>query len=128
MADESHATLKSLNCFTDLFQGSNLPWTYVHYIWCDSDITFSRGLHTKNCDSTVFLYNVCILVAKSMWGGWIRKLCPSGKSSLNHCCDHALAATCHDANVHIPRAMARAVNAQSCLNSCTCIVYFRIRI
>ena len=32
MDDESHVTLKSLNCFTDLFQGSNLPWTYVAYI------------------------------------------------------------------------------------------------
>ena len=30
---------------------------------------------------SVFLYNYCILVAKSMWGGWRRKLCPSGKSS-----------------------------------------------
>ena len=30
---------------------------------------------------TVFLYNYCILVAKSIWGGWRRKLCPSGKSS-----------------------------------------------
>ena len=30
MADESHVTLKSLNCFADLFQGSNLPWPYVH--------------------------------------------------------------------------------------------------
>ena len=29
MADESHDTLKSLNCFTNLFQGSNLPWPYV---------------------------------------------------------------------------------------------------
>ena len=29
MADKSHVTLKSLNCFTDLFQGSNLPWPYV---------------------------------------------------------------------------------------------------
>ena len=42
MADESHVTLKSLNCFTDLFQGSNLPWPYA--FWCDSEITFSRGL------------------------------------------------------------------------------------
>ena len=29
MADESHVTLKSLNFFTDLFQGSNLPLPYV---------------------------------------------------------------------------------------------------
>ena len=29
---ESHVTLKSLNGFTDLFQGSNLPWTFVEYI------------------------------------------------------------------------------------------------
>ena len=29
MANESHVTLKSLNCFTDLFQGSNLPWSYA---------------------------------------------------------------------------------------------------
>ena len=29
MADESHVTLKSLNCFTDLLQESNLPWPYV---------------------------------------------------------------------------------------------------
>ena len=32
MADESRVTLKSLNCFTDLFQGSNLPWPYVDEI------------------------------------------------------------------------------------------------
>ena len=25
--------------------------------WCDSDITFSRGLHKKIGDSAVFLYN-----------------------------------------------------------------------
>ena len=25
--------------------------------WCDSDITFLRGLHKKISDSTVFLYN-----------------------------------------------------------------------
>ena len=31
MADESHVTLKSLNCFTDLFQGSNLPWSYGQF-------------------------------------------------------------------------------------------------
>ena len=48
--------------------------------WCDSDITFLRGLHKKIGDSSVFIY-LCILVAKSMWGGWRRKLCPSGKSS-----------------------------------------------
>ena len=48
MADESHVTLKSLNCFTDLFQGSNIPLTYMLItFWCDSDMTFSRGLHKK---------------------------------------------------------------------------------
>ena len=26
---KSHVALKSLNCFTDLFQGSNLPWPYA---------------------------------------------------------------------------------------------------
>ena len=31
MADESHVTLQSLNCFSDLFQGSNLSWN-VDYI------------------------------------------------------------------------------------------------
>ena len=33
MANESHVTLKSLNCFTDLFQESNLhlPWPYVDF-------------------------------------------------------------------------------------------------
>ena len=29
MADESHVTPKSSNCFNDLFQGSNFPWPYV---------------------------------------------------------------------------------------------------
>ena len=47
MADESHITLESLNCFTDLFQGNSLPCPYVYRFWCDSDITFSRGLHTN---------------------------------------------------------------------------------
>ena len=48
MADESNVTLKSLNCFTDLFQGSNLPWPYMLIrFWCDSDITFLRRLHKK---------------------------------------------------------------------------------
>ena len=44
MADESHVTHKSLKCFTDLLQGSN----FLIRFWCDSDITFLRGLHKKN--------------------------------------------------------------------------------
>ena len=44
MADESHVTLNSLNCFTYLFQGSILPCHMLIRFWCDSDITFSRGL------------------------------------------------------------------------------------
>ena len=36
---------KSLNCFTDLFQESKLPWPYVNRCWCDSDSTLSHGLH-----------------------------------------------------------------------------------
>ena len=36
-----------------------------------------RGRGIKKIDvSTLFLYNCCILVAKSMWGEWRRKLCP----------------------------------------------------
>ena len=67
MADELHVTLKILNCFTDLFQGNNVPWTYVHYIKCDSDITFLRGLHKKVSGSTVFLYNYCIIIIIVFW-------------------------------------------------------------
>ena len=47
MADESHVALKNLNCFSNLFQGSNLPWTCYIRFWCNSGITFSRGLHKK---------------------------------------------------------------------------------
>ena len=46
MADESHVTLKSLNCFTDWFWGSNTyPGHMLIRFWCDSDITFLRRLH-----------------------------------------------------------------------------------
>ena len=57
MADESHVTLKSLNCFTHLFQGSSLPCHVLIRFWCDSDITFSRGFTLKFGDNTLFLYN-----------------------------------------------------------------------
>ena len=53
MADKSQVTLKSLNYFTDLFQGSNLPWPYVNRFWCDYVITFSRGLH-KNLVTVLY--------------------------------------------------------------------------
>ena len=36
--------------------------------WCDSEITFLLRLHKKNGNSTVFISNYCILVAKFMWG------------------------------------------------------------
>ena len=55
MADESHVTLKSLNCFTDLFLGSNLPWPYA-----DSEITFSHGLH-KNLVTVLYLSIINVL-------------------------------------------------------------------
>ena len=57
MADESHVTLKSLNCFTHLFQGSSLRCHVLIRFWCDSDITFSRGFTLKFGDNTLFLYN-----------------------------------------------------------------------
>ena len=48
MADESHVTLKSLNGFTDLFH-------MLIRFWCDSDITFSRGLHKKKFSIIIVL-------------------------------------------------------------------------
>ena len=61
MADESHVTLKSLNCFTDLFEESNLPWPYMLIrFWCDSDITFSCGLH-KNLVTALYFSIINVL-------------------------------------------------------------------
>ena len=47
MADESNVTLKRLNCFTDLFKEATYPGHMLIRFWCDSEITFSRGLHKK---------------------------------------------------------------------------------
>ena len=47
MADESYVTLKSLNCFTDLFKEATYPGHMLIRFWCDSDITFLRSLHTN---------------------------------------------------------------------------------
>ena len=69
MADKSHVILKGLNCFTDLFQGSNLPWTYAYYIWCDSDIPFLRGLHKKLV--TVLYFSIINVF-------WLLNLCGAG--------------------------------------------------
>ena len=55
MADESHVTLESLNCFTDFSKEATYPGHMLITFWCDSDIIFSRGLHRKIGDSTVFL-------------------------------------------------------------------------
>ena len=44
--------------------------------WCDSDITFSRGLH-KNLVTVLYFSIINVLCG----GRWRRKLCPSGKSS-----------------------------------------------
>ena len=64
MADESHVTLKSLNCFNDLFQGS--PGHTLIRFWCDSDITFLRDLH-KNL-VTVLYFSIINLF-------WLLNLC-----------------------------------------------------
>ena len=57
IADESHVTLKSLNCFTDLFQEATYPGHFsviltshsdmMMKFWCDSDIAYLRGLQKK---------------------------------------------------------------------------------
>ena len=60
MADKSHVTRKSLNCFTDLFQGSNLTWPYVNRLCCDSDITFLCGLH-KNLVTVLYFSIINVL-------------------------------------------------------------------
>ena len=60
MADESHVTLKSLNCFTDLFQGATYPGHMLIRFWCDSDITFSRGLH-KNLVTVLYFSIINVL-------------------------------------------------------------------
>ena len=59
MADESHVTLKSLNCFTDLFQGT-YPGHMLIRFWCDSDITFSCGLH-KNLVTALYFSIINVL-------------------------------------------------------------------
>ena len=53
-------SIKSLNCFTDFFQGRNLPWPYVNRFWCDSNITFSRGLH-KNLVTVLYFSIINVL-------------------------------------------------------------------
>ena len=56
MADESQITLKSLNCFTDFFQGRTYPGHMLIRFSCDS---WSRlyVVRLKIGDSTVCLYN-----------------------------------------------------------------------
>ena len=75
-ADESYVTLKGLNCFTDLLQGSNLPWTYLGHMlilfWCDSSITFLRGLHKKLV--TVMYFSIIDVF-------WLLNLCRAGGDS-----------------------------------------------
>ena len=44
------------------------PGRMLITFWCDSDITFLRGLYLKKCDSTVFLCNVL----------WLLNLCGAG--------------------------------------------------
>ena len=46
MPDESHDTLYSLNCFTELFQKNN-PGHMLIRVRCDSEISFLCGLHKK---------------------------------------------------------------------------------
>ena len=58
MADESHVTLKSLNCFTDLSKEATYPGHMLIRFWCDSDITFSRGLHTNLVTVLLLMYYV----------------------------------------------------------------------
>ena len=47
MADESRVTLKSLNCFTICYNETTYPGHIMIRFLCDSDITFSLGLHKK---------------------------------------------------------------------------------
>ena len=69
MADKSHVTLNSLNASPICSKEATYPGHMLIRFWCDSDITFLHDLH-KIGESTVFLSNKCILIAKSMWGGW----------------------------------------------------------
>ena len=46
---------QELELFYRFFHGSNLPWPYANRFWCDSNITFSRGLH-KNLVTVGLLY------------------------------------------------------------------------
>ena len=46
--------------------------------WCDSDITFSCGLH-KNLVTALYFSIINVLC-----GGWRRKNCPSGTSGLQN--------------------------------------------
>ena len=61
MADESYVTLKSLNCFTDLFKEATYPG-HIRF-WCDSDITFLRSLHTNLV--TVLYFSIINVLCRS---------------------------------------------------------------
>ena len=60
MADESHVTLKSLNCFTICFKEATYPGHVLIRFWCDSEITFSRGLH-KNLVTVLYFSIINVL-------------------------------------------------------------------
>ena len=47
MVDESHVTLDSLPAFHICSKEATYPGHMLIRFWCDSDITFLRGLHTN---------------------------------------------------------------------------------
>ena len=60
MADKSHVTLKSLNCFAVCFKEATYPDHMLIKFWCDSDITFSCGLH-KNLVTALYFSIINVL-------------------------------------------------------------------
>ena len=60
MADESNVTLKSLNCPPICSNETTYPGHMLIRFLCDSDITFSRGLH-KNLVTVLYFSIINVL-------------------------------------------------------------------
>ena len=60
MADESHVTLKSLPASPISSKEPTYPGHMLIRFWCDSDITFSRGLH-KNLVTVLYFSIINVL-------------------------------------------------------------------
>ena len=60
MADESHVILKTLPASPICSKEATYPGHMAIRVWCDSDITFSRGLH-KNLVTVLYFSIINVL-------------------------------------------------------------------